>query len=89
MPGPAIAILILVLVSALVATALVIGAPYLALPIVFLALVLWGGARVGTARGRRLTLADEGGIEFTEDDRRTLTPPSATPPGRPGSEAAS
>ena len=89
MPGPAIAILLLVLVAALVATTLVIGAPYLALPIAFLALVLWGGARVGTARGRRLALdEDRGPVEFTEEDRRTLTPPSATPPGRPGSEAA-
>jgi hypothetical protein len=58
MPGPAIAALSLVLVAALLAAALVVGAPYLALPIVFLALVLWGGARVGTARGRRLTLDD-------------------------------
>jgi hypothetical protein len=74
MPGPAITVLILLLVAALVATTLVIGAPYLALPILFLALVLWGGARVGTARGRRLTLDDDGGIE--------------APPGRPGSEAA-
>lgn len=72
MPGPAVAILLLMLIAALVATTLVIGAPYLAVPIVFLALVLWGGARVGTARGRRLTLADESSIELAEDDRRTL-----------------
>ncbi len=58
MPGQAIAVLLLVLVAALIATTLVIGAPYLALPVVFLALVLWAGARVGTARGRRLTLDD-------------------------------
>jgi hypothetical protein len=74
MPGPAIVVLPLLLVAALVATTLVIGAPYLALPVAFLALVLWAGARVGTARGRRLTLDDEGEIEFTKEDRRTLTP---------------
>ena len=79
----------LVLVAAIVGTMLTIGAPYLALPIVFLALVVWGGARVGTARGQRRALGeDEDPIEFTAEDRRTLTPPSATPPGRPGSEPA-
>jgi membrane protein implicated in regulation of membrane protease activity len=89
MPGPAVVILMLVLVAAIVGASLVIGAPYLALPIVFLALVIWGGARVSTARGRREILDDrEERIEFTEEDRRTLTPPSATPPGRPGSEPA-
>jgi uncharacterized membrane protein len=89
MPGPAIAILMLVLVAAVVGFALTIGAPYLALPIAFLAVVIWGGARVGTARGRSLALGeDDEPIEFTEEDRRTLTPPSATPPGRPGSEPA-
>jgi hypothetical protein len=89
MPGPAVLILMLVLVAAIVGATLVVGAPYLALPIVFLALILWGGARVSTARGRREVL-DDGSekIEFTAEDRRTLTPPSATPPGRPGSEPA-
>lgn len=89
MPGPAIAMLVLVLIAVLVGTVLLVGAPYLALPIAFLALVLWGGARVGTARGRRLTLdEDDCRLEFTEEDRRTLTPPSATPRGRAGSEPA-
>jgi hypothetical protein len=88
--APAIVILMLLLIAAIVGTTLVVGAPYLALPIVFLALVVWGGARVGTARGRRLALDDEDDerIVFTEEDRRTLTPASATPPGRPGSETA-
>jgi hypothetical protein len=76
----------LVLVSAIVATMLTIGAPYLALPIVFLALVIWGGARVGTARSQRRALdGHEEPIEFTAEDRRTLT----QPPSRPGSEPAS
>lgn len=89
MPAPAIVILMLLMIAAIVAFTLVIGVPYLSLPIVFLALVIWGGARVGTARGRRLALGEEDDeIEFTEEDRRTLTPASATPPGRPGSEPA-
>lgn len=91
MSGPAIAILMLLLVAAVVAATLSIGAPYLALPLVFLLLVLWGGTRVATARGRSRALgesSDEGRIEFTAEDRLTLTPPSATPPGRPGSSEA-
>ena len=89
MPASAVPILMLVLVAAIVATTLTIGAPFLALPVVFLALVIWGGARVGTARGRRQALGeDDESIVFTDEDRRTLTPPSATPPGRRGSEAA-
>ena len=90
MPASAIPILILVLVAVIVGTTLTIGAPYLALPVVVIALVIWGGARVGTARGQRRALGEENEpIEFTAEDRRTLTPPSATPPGRPGSEPAS
>ena len=50
----------LVLVAAIVGTALSIGAPYLAVPVVFLALVIWGGARVGTARGRGQALGEDG-----------------------------
>ncbi|HEX8052814.1 MAG TPA: hypothetical protein VF517_07465 [Thermoleophilaceae bacterium] len=90
MPAAAIPVLMLLLVAAIVAATLSIGAPILALPIVFLALVIWGGGRVGTARGQRRALGeDEEPIEFTAEDRRTLTPPSSTPPGRPGSEPAS
>jgi hypothetical protein len=89
MPGPAVVILMLVVVALIVGATLVVGAPYLALPIVVLALVVWGGARVSTARGRREILDDRPEqVEFTEEDRRTLTPASATPPGRPGSEPA-
>jgi len=89
MSGPTIVILMLLLIAAIVGTTLVVGAPFLALPIVFLALVIWGGARVGSARGRRIALGEEEDrFEFTEEDRRTLTPASASPPGRPGSEPA-
>jgi hypothetical protein len=75
MSGATIAILMLLLVAAVVAVTLAIGVPYLSLPIVFLALVVWGGARVGSARGRSLALDDEDDrVEFTDEDRRTLTP---------------
>ena len=77
------------LIAAIVATTLVVGAPYLALPIVFLALVVWAGARVGTARGRRLALDDDDDrMWVTDEDRRTLAPVSAARRGRPGSEPA-
>ena len=90
MSGIAVAILMLVVVAAAVGTTLTIGAPWVALPILFVVLVVWAGGRVATKRGRRAALGeDDEPIEFTAEDRRTLTPPSATPPGRPGSEPAS
>jgi hypothetical protein len=84
--------LILLIVAAVIGTSLTIGAPWMAVPLVFLILVMWGGARLATARGGRPGIGDEDvsgePVEFTEEDRRTLTPPSAIPPGRPGSERA-
>jgi hypothetical protein len=45
-------LLVLLLVALVIAGALAIHAPLLAAPIVFLILVVWGGQRVATARGR-------------------------------------
>ena len=79
--------LLLVLVAAVVGGALAVGAPVFAIPIVFVILVLWGGARLATRRQRPgIGEEDVRGerVEFDERDRRTLTPPHATPraPGR-------
>ena len=77
--------LLLVLVAAVVGGALAVGAPVFAIPIVFLILVLWGGARLATRRERPgIGEEDVRGerVEFDERDRRTLTPPQATPPAR-------
>ena len=79
------AVLLLVLVAAVVGGALAVGAPVFAIPIVFLILVLWGGARLATRRERPgIGEEDVRGerVEFDERDRRTLTPPQATPPAR-------
>jgi len=78
-------VLLLVLVAAVVGGALAVGAPVFAIPIVFLILVLWGGARLATRRERPgIGEEDVRGerVEFDERDRRTLTPPQATPPAR-------
>ena len=84
MPGFAIAMLMLVLIAAVIGGALVIGAPVFAIPIVFLILVLWGGARMATHRGHP-GIGEEDvsgqGIEFDDRDRETLTPPAQTPRG--------
>ena len=53
MPGTAIFLLMLGFVAAVIGVCLTIGAPWLAVPLVFLILVVWGGARVATARERR------------------------------------
>ena len=77
--------LLLVLVAAVVGGALAVGAPVFAIPIVFVILVLWGGARLATRRERPgIGEEDVRGerVEFDERDRRTLTPPRATPPAR-------
>ena len=77
--------LLLVLVAAVVGGALAVGAPVFAIPIVFVILVLWGGARLATRRQRPgIGEEDVRGerVEFDERDRRTLTPPQATPPAR-------
>ena len=77
--------LLLVLVAAVVGGALAVGAPVFAIPIVFVILVLWGGARLATRRERPgIGEEDVRGerVEFDERDRRTLTPPQATPPAR-------
>ena len=85
MPGFAISALVLVLIAAVIGGSLVIGAPVFAIPIVFLILVIWGGARLATRRespgiGEEDVRGEQ--IEFDERDRRTLTPSDATPPGR-------
>ncbi|TML78487.1 MAG: hypothetical protein E6G07_09575 [Actinobacteria bacterium] len=85
MPGLTAAVLLLVLVAAVVGGALAVGAPVFAIPIVFVILVLWGGARLATRRQRPgIGEEDVRGerVEFDERDRRTLTPPQATPPAR-------
>ena len=85
MPGLTAAVLLLVLVAAVVGGALAVGAPVFAIPIVFVILVLWGGARLATRRERPgIGEEDVRGerVEFDERDRRTLTPPQATPPAR-------
>ena len=83
MPGFAIAMLVLILIAAVIGGSVVIGAPVFAIPIVFLILVVWGGARMASHRGRPgIGEEDVSGepIEFDERDRETLTPPSQTPP---------
>jgi hypothetical protein len=90
MPGFAVAVLVLVLIAAVIGGSLVIGAPVFAIPIVFLILVVWGGARLAARRespgiGEEDTRAAE--IEFDERDRQTLTPSDATPPAPHSTEA--
>ena len=85
MPGFAAGALLLILVGAVVGGSLAVGAPVLAIPIVFVILVLWGGARLAVRRERPgIGEEDVRGerVEFDERDRRTLTPPGATPPAR-------
>jgi hypothetical protein len=85
-PGFAAGVLVLVLIAAVIGGSLVIGAPVFAIPIVFLILVIWAGARLATHRGRPgIGEEDVSGdrIEFDERDRETLTPPEQTPRPRP------
>ena len=86
MPGFAVAVLVLTVIAAIVGGSLVIGAPVFAIPIVFAILVVWGGARL-TGRRKSPGIGEEDvrgeDIEFDERDRQTLTPSSATPPGKP------
>ena len=86
MPGIAISTLIVVLIAAVIGGSLVLGTPVFAIPIVVAILVVWGGARVATHRGRagigEEDVSDES-VEFDERDRQTLTPSAQTPPGRP------
>jgi hypothetical protein len=83
MPGIAITILVVVLIAAVIGGSLTIGAPVFAIPIVFVILVVWGGARMATHRGRP-GIGDEDvsgeDIDFTERDHRTLTAPEELPP---------
>lgn len=83
MPGIAITMLMVVLIAAVIGGSLVIGAPVFAIPIVFLILVVWGGARMATRRDRpgigEEDARDED-IEFTERDRQTLTSREELPP---------
>jgi hypothetical protein len=86
MPGFAVAVLLLTLIAAVIGGSLAIGAPVFAIPIVLAILVVWGGARVATRRddpGIGDTDVRDEEIEFDERDRQTLTPSSATPPGKP------
>lgn len=80
MSGIAGTILALVLLGAVVGGALAIGAPIAAIPIAAAILVVWGGARLATRRGRA-GIGDEDvrgeRIEFDERDRQTLTPPAS------------
>ena len=83
MPGFAAAALILTLIAAVIGGSLVLGAPVLAIPIVFAILVVWGGARLASHRGRSgIGEEDVSGdqIEFDERDRQTLTPAEQTQP---------
>ena len=73
----------LVLIAAVVGGSLVVGAPVFAIPIVFLILVVWAGARMATRRGRPgIGEEDVRGerIHFDERDRQTLTTREQTPP---------
>ena len=83
MPGIAITMLVVVLIAAVIGGSLAIGAPVFAIPIVFLILVIWGGARMAVHRDRP-GIGDEDvsgeGIEFTERERQTLTSPEELPP---------
>jgi len=87
MPGIAITMLVVVLIAAVIGGSLLLGAPVFAIPIVFAILVVWGGARVATHRGRPgIGEEDVRGepIEFDDRDRQTLTPSEQTPPVRRG-----
>ena len=83
MSGFAGTILALILIGAVVGAGLAIGAPILAIPIAAAILVIWGGARLATRRGRAGGVGDEiardEAIEFDERDRQTLTPSAASP----------
>ena len=52
MPGFTAGALLLILIAAVVGGSLAIGAPVLAIPIVLVILVLWGGARLAVRRER-------------------------------------
>jgi hypothetical protein len=83
MPGIAITMLVVVLLAAVIGGSLAIGAPVFAIPIVFLILVVWGGARLAS-HPHRPGIGDEDvsgkDIEFTDRDRQTLTSPEDLPP---------
>ena len=87
MPGIAITMLMLVLIAAVIGGSLAIGAPVFAVPIVFLILVVWGGARMASRRGSP-GIGDEDvrdeSTEFTDRDRQTLTPREELPPAARG-----
>ena len=85
MPGFAVTVLVLVLIAAVIGGSLSVGAPVFAIPIVFLILVIWGGARLATHQARPgIGEEEEPGepIEFDGRDRLTLTPQEALPPTR-------
>jgi membrane protein implicated in regulation of membrane protease activity len=74
-----IGLVVLILVGLFVGTALNFAAPFLAIPIVLLALVAWyfyavvRRAREQTSMRSERDAAATGGTEFTERDRETLT----------------
>jgi len=82
-PGIAITIVVVVLVAAAIGGSLAIGAPVFAIPVVFLILVVWGGARMAAHRDRP-GIGDEDvrgeEIEFDERDHQTLTSREELPP---------
>ena len=83
MPGVAITMLVVILIAAVIGGSLAIGAPVFAIPIVFLILVIWGGARMASRRDSPGIGDDDvrgEGIEFTDRDRQTLTSPEELPP---------
>ena len=82
MPGFAAGVLVLLLIAAVIGGSLAIGAPVFAIPIVFLVLVVWAGARISTRRGRPGIGEEDVSaerIEFDARDRETLTAPQQTP----------
>jgi hypothetical protein len=87
MPGFAVLVLVVTLIAAVVGGSIAVGAPVLAIPIVFAILVVWGGARLAVRRerpgiGEEDVSGDE--IRFDERDRETLSQTEQTPPARPG-----
>jgi hypothetical protein len=83
MPGIAITVLVVVLVAGVIGGSLAIGAPVFAIPIVFLILVVWAGARMAAHRDRP-GIGDEDvrgeHVEFTDRDYKTLTSREELPP---------
>jgi hypothetical protein len=82
-----IAAVALIVVGLAVGSALVIGAPFLAIPILVGIAAGWylyavvRRSREATSLRRRRDDAGTGGTDFTERDRETLTPTQDSPTG--------